>query len=117
MVFAFVEVCDLLHLERPRYQIDASRGRLNEMQYRAAAHFPGDPYLARVGAIGQVKNVSGSMEIAKEACAAKVVKYLIQMVKDDSSWEDRDREKEEKLKAWNDRAAAANAFPCSGFNL
>jgi hypothetical protein len=115
-LFALIEICDLLHLERPNYQIDATGDGLNEIQYRAAAYFPYDPYLARVGAIGQIDNMSGSKEVAKEACAAKVAQCLIQMVEDDNSWDDRDRKKEENLRAWNDRAAAANAFASSGFN-
>jgi hypothetical protein len=91
---------------------------MNEIQYHAAAYFPGDPFLARVGAIGQIKNVNGSKDMAKEACATEVVKFLIQMVKDDNNWEERDKEREQViLKAWCDRAAAANTLACFGFNF
>jgi len=103
------ELCNLLSIEKPTYYISPSDAPLSDTHNDAAAHFSGDPFLARVGAIGLIRNVNGSREVAQEVCAVKVVKYLIRMVKDDISWEERDRRREDNIREWKNRAAATAA--------
>ncbi|KAE8144234.1 hypothetical protein BDV25DRAFT_134845 [Aspergillus avenaceus] len=77
-------VCHLLSLEYPGVTSKRMDGRLMEAEgeYTAAAYFRHHPYLVRVGAIGQVKSYTTEVAI-REACAQKVVEYLIEMVKED----------------------------------
>ncbi|OAX80776.1 hypothetical protein ACJ72_04884 [Emergomyces africanus] len=96
--------------EPPEYQIDP----LQELEggiaslFSAAARFPNDPFLARAGNIGRSKFVD-SMQMAKEKCAARVVDYLIQMVKEDEEWEDPEEDPEENVRRWEGMACIAAA--------
>ncbi|PGH16948.1 hypothetical protein AJ80_05016 [Polytolypa hystricis UAMH7299] len=94
------KICDFLSIAPPVYNTDPSFSPDGELKYDAVAIFPNDPFLARVGPIGQVRNISGSMNKAKEQCAAKVVDYLIEMRREDETWDEQDREKTQKIQIW-----------------
>ncbi|KAJ9358204.1 hypothetical protein DTO280E4_5313 [Paecilomyces variotii] len=99
--------CNLLNLEYPEVEITQTDGRLienSEGEYRAAAFFPNDPFLARVGPIGAIKQVVKDKTDALEACSKKVVEYLIHMVEEDTAL-DRERALEkERVERWKENA-------------
>ncbi|WEW59867.1 hypothetical protein PRK78_005348 [Emydomyces testavorans] len=79
------KICQLMGIQAPEFRITQTPEGFRNGQADAAAYFSADPYLARVGAIGEVKFVRPK-EMAKEACAAEVVKFLIKMVEEDEYW-------------------------------
>ncbi|OJJ34351.1 hypothetical protein ASPWEDRAFT_184854 [Aspergillus wentii DTO 134E9] len=81
-------MCDLLSLERPEIRIESNEGRLIETDkgYTAAAYFQNDPFLARAGAIGEVKGVRDKAA-AKEGCANAAIKFLLNIVREDLALE------------------------------
>ncbi|KAJ9294546.1 hypothetical protein DTO271G3_6814 [Paecilomyces variotii] len=102
--------CNLLNLEYPEVEVTQTDGRLIENsqgEYRAAAFFPKDPFLARVGPIGVVKQVVKDKTEALEACSKKVVEYLIHMVEEDTAL-DRERALEkERVEQWKKNAISS----------
>lgn len=101
------EICDLLALEHPEIRIERLDGRLidTEGNYSAAAYFKSDPFLARAGAIGQIKSFSGSQRAVHEACAWGVYDYLIDMVREDMALEEKITEEREAITQWGQNAA------------
>ncbi|KKZ65900.1 hypothetical protein EMCG_08405 [[Emmonsia] crescens] len=94
-------------MAQPEYQIDPLQGQAGDATlFSAAARFPNDPFLARVGNIGRTKFVN-SMHMAKEKCAAQVAGYLVKMVKEDEEWEDPEEKVEENIRKWEGMAATA----------
>ncbi|OJD10741.1 hypothetical protein AJ78_08328 [Emergomyces pasteurianus Ep9510] len=103
------KMCSLLSMEQPEYQIDPLQAQEGVASlFSAAARFPNDPFLSRVGKIGRTKFVD-SMQMAKEKCAAQVVVYLIKMVQEDEEWEDPEVKVEENIRKWEGIAATATA--------
>lgn len=69
--------------------------------HKVAAYFHNDPFLARVGAIGQFMKVIGQEKTAREVCAKEVVKYLINMVREDTALENEVAEEErDRVESW-----------------
>ncbi|KAL4917082.1 hypothetical protein BDW62DRAFT_89744 [Aspergillus aurantiobrunneus] len=101
------KICDLLALENPEIRIERTDGRLieTEGEYTAAAYFKNDPFLARAGAICQIKTFSGNRNAVHEACAKGVYDYLIDMVREDIAIEQRAAEEREAITRWGENAA------------
>ncbi|KAL2377553.1 hypothetical protein RJZ90_006637 [Blastomyces dermatitidis] len=85
------KICFLLSMELPEYHITPLEGQADgtALLFSAAARFPNDPFLARVGNIGWTKYVE-STQMAKEKCAVQVLGYLMRMVREDEDWEQED---------------------------
>ncbi|EAW20964.1 uncharacterized protein NFIA_114970 [Aspergillus fischeri NRRL 181] len=90
-------ICQLLSLEVPEIRIERNNGHMKEGDYKAAAYFGNDPFLRRASPIGESK---GSMSEAKEACARKVTRYLIEMVREDTRLEDEAAKEIERIRNW-----------------
>ena len=81
----YPEICNLLSLEYPEFSL----ARLEEHyvsprgQWHADALFKSDPFLTRVGPIGEVSTENSTWKEAQEMCAQRVSQYLIDMVKKD----------------------------------
>lgn len=86
----------MLGLDQPEFRIKRLGGRLIESvgEYRVAAYFRQDPFLIRAGAIGEIKKLKGNATTVREACAKEVVKYLINMVREDAILEEEAAERE-----------------------
>lgn len=76
-------ICGLLALQDPEYNLDIYNRGFGAPEHYAAAFFPNDPFLARAGAIGQVRYTHDDRCQAGEECAREVAKYLINMVEQD----------------------------------
>lgn len=70
-----------MSLEFPRTDVQLHNVG-SETTYNAATYFSNDPFLARVGPIGEVKYARASNE-AVDACCAETVEFLIDMVRKD----------------------------------
>lgn len=70
---------------------------MKEDDYKAAAYFSNDPFLRRASPVGESK---GSMSEAKEACARKVTRYLIEMVREDTRLEDEAAKETDRIRNW-----------------
>ncbi|GFF27458.1 hypothetical protein IFM61606_09961 [Aspergillus udagawae] len=90
-------ICQLLSLENPEFRIERNNGSWKEGDYNAAAYFNNDPFLRRASPIGESK---GSMSEAKEACAQKVITYLIEMVREDTRLEDEAARQSDRIRNW-----------------
>ncbi|RLM01630.1 hypothetical protein CFD26_107020 [Aspergillus turcosus] len=90
-------ICGLLSLEAPEIRVAANNGQWLEGGYSAAAYFQNDPFLLRASPIGKS---TGTMFEAEEACAQKVIKYLIDMVREDTRLEDAAAKENERIKNW-----------------
>ncbi|RHZ53367.1 uncharacterized protein CDV56_102988 [Aspergillus thermomutatus] len=90
-------ICHLLPLEVPEIRIERNNGQWMEGDYKAAAYFKNDPFLHRASPIGESK---GSMSEAKEACAHKVIQYLIEMVREDTRLEDEAAKESDRMRNW-----------------
>lgn len=97
-------------IHTPELRVTQTLDDFRNDQASAAAYFDGDPYFARVGAIGIVQAVRPK-ELAKEACAAKTVEFLIKTVEDDESRgvdeNTKQRNSEFQVKLWEERAELA----------
>ncbi|KAL2379680.1 hypothetical protein RJ035_007055 [Blastomyces gilchristii] len=95
-----------------KYHITPLEGQADgtALLFSAAARFPNDPFLARVGNIGWTKYVE-STQMAKEKCAVQVVGYLMRMVREDEDWEQEDPGQKvgENISRWEGMAASAAA--------
>lgn len=102
--YGLLEACRLLSLQPPEIRITRLDGRPidTEGEYRTSAHFKGDPFLTRAGAIGSTKGRRASKAAAKESCAAEVVRYLIKMVNEDTELEEEESAKREQPKHWQE---------------
>jgi len=87
-------VCTLLSLERPEIRIEAVDGL-----YKAAAYFRDNPFLVRAGAIGSIRGVIGE-DAALGACAERVVRFVIDMVREDTLQEDELASEPDHVHAW-----------------
>ncbi|BCR91752.1 uncharacterized protein ACHE_70595A [Aspergillus chevalieri] len=98
------KACRLLSLQPPEIRITRLDGCPvdTEGEYRTSAHFKGDPFLTRAGAIGSTKGQRASKAAAKELCAAEVVRYLIKMVSEDTELEEEEAAKREQPKHWQE---------------
>lgn len=67
-------------MQDPEYNLDIYNRGFGASEYYAAAFFPNDPFLARAGAIGQIRYTHGKRLQAHEDCAREVADYLIDMV-------------------------------------
>lgn len=106
-----VEICRLLLLEFPRTDSQFHNvGR--ETTYNAAAYFPNDPFLSRVGPIGEVKYARGSVE-ALDACCAETVEYLIDMVQEDLELENK-RAQPEPISSGSNHSRSQRSLPSEG---
>ncbi|RAL04354.1 uncharacterized protein BO80DRAFT_432050 [Aspergillus ibericus CBS 121593] len=104
------KVCELLELEHPEVRVDRLDGRLVETQgdYTAGAYFKNDPFLTRAGAIGHIISMQGTKFAVEEACAQKVVDYLMTLVQEDYNLEEAAAEERRLIEQWgkgNKRAA------------
>jgi hypothetical protein len=95
--FLGIGICQLLSLENPEFRIERTNGSWKEGDYNAAAYFNNDPFLRRASPIGESK---GSMSEAKEACAQKVITYLIEMVREDTRLEDEAARQRDRIRNW-----------------
>ncbi|PGH02337.1 hypothetical protein AJ79_07677 [Helicocarpus griseus UAMH5409] len=93
----------------PEYQVDSLPGQEQNTLFSAAASFPNNPFLVRVGHIGRTKYIAGLEQSAKEKCAEQVAAYLINMVKEDEEWGDPSEKQEANIRQWENRAATAAA--------
>lgn len=100
--YKLLEACRLLSLRPPEIRITRLDSDLveTEGEYRTSAHFKGDPFLTRAGAIGSTKGRRASKMAAKELCAAEVVRYLIKMVNEDTELEEEEAAKREQPEHW-----------------
>ncbi|PYI04496.1 hypothetical protein BO78DRAFT_449686 [Aspergillus sclerotiicarbonarius CBS 121057] len=104
------KVCELLELEHPELRVDRLDGRLVETHgdYTAGAYFKNDPFLTRAGAVGHIISMQGTKIAVEEACAQKVVDYLMTMVQEDYNIEEAAAEERRIIEQWgkgNRRAA------------
>ncbi|GIC93297.1 uncharacterized protein Aud_009779 [Aspergillus udagawae] len=83
--------------KNPEFRIERNNGSWKEGDYNAAAYFNNDPFLRRASPIGESK---GSMSEAKEACAQKVITYLIEMVREDTRLEDEAARQSDRIRNW-----------------
>lgn len=95
--FLEIGICQLLSLEVPEIRIETNNGQWLEGGYSAAAYFKDDPFLHRASPIGKSK---GTMFEVEEACAQKVIKYFIDMVREDTRMEDEAAKESERIKNW-----------------
>lgn len=86
------------------------------MYLEATARFHSDPYLRRAGVVGQARVTGGTPDMAKEACASKVLEFLMKMIEEDWQEEgqsDVSRPSVENAQASRKKAAAARAVATS----
>ncbi|GAE00135.1 hypothetical protein NFIA_114970 [Paecilomyces variotii No. 5] len=103
------QICDLLNIQYPEIEITQTDGRLvdnSEGEYHATAFFPNDPFLARVGPIGAVRQVMNNKDEAREVCSRKVIDYLIKMVEEDTAMDKEVAKEKEKVERWKENAVS-----------
>ncbi|KAF9883114.1 hypothetical protein FE257_004093 [Aspergillus nanangensis] len=105
-------VCELISLEHPEIKVDRVDRRLIESEgaYNVAAYFHSDPFLARVGGIGRFQNINGTKEVVINRCASEVVKYLLDVVKEDTKLETENRKKRMQCSQWWDTARKSSGY-------
>ncbi|KAH8692415.1 hypothetical protein BGW36DRAFT_348749 [Talaromyces proteolyticus] len=96
------KICEILHLT-PKFTLDSSPIHLPTSckavkSYSIWVTFQDDPYLTRAGAIGKVYGFYASEDEAKEACCNRVHDYLLNLVKEDTAFEQEERESYELIR-------------------
>lgn len=88
------EACTLLSLGRPEIRIEAADGL-----YKAAAYFRDHPFLVRAGAIGTAAGIIDE-NTALSACAERAVRYVIDMVREDTMQDDELASERDQVCEW-----------------
>lgn len=79
-------------MQDPEYNLDLHNRGFGAPEHHAAAYFPNDPFLARAGAVGQIRYTHGERLRAGEECAKEVANYLIGIVERDLGEHDTGRD-------------------------